>query len=708
MPETKKKYDFSYTQNRELSWLSFNRRVLEEAADTTVPLMERLRFVSIFTSNLDEFFMVRVGSLRDLQMLAPNERENKSGKTASEQLTMIYDAVRPLIRLRDAIYAGLSAELERVGVEDVSYDALGGGDREFVQQYYRENIRPLLAPQIIDMNHPFPHLKNKALYAAALLRNKGKALLGILPVPEAVPSILHLPGGNGRFIRTEEILRHYLKKIFHIYMVQEQSVISVTRNADISYDEDKFDDDSPDLRSHMTKLLRMRERLAPVRLELQGSAPELQSMLEQRLKLTPQQTYLSTCPLVLDYAYDLNNLDRSLYSVPFTPAYPNYLRRNIPVWEQVQQRDVLLFYPYHSMQPFLDLLEQSAKDPKVISIQITIYRLAKNSAVVQHLCEAAQQGKLVTAVVELRARFDEKNNIDWAKVLEEAGCRVVYGMDGFKCHSKLCLITRKERNGLAYVTQIGTGNYNEKTAGQYTDFSLMTANREIAADAVAFFQNLSIGNLWGQYSTLLVAPVSMKNGILAMIQEEIRKGEQGRIIIKANSVTERDLIDRLAEASQAGVKIDLIIRGICCLVPGVPGKTEHITVTSVVGRFLEHSRVYCFGSGEDCRIYISSADMMTRNQTRRVEAGCPVYSGELKQFLLRYLELLLHDNAKARRLQPDGTYTPNFGEGARICAQEYYLEHPITLMPTQLRGRNARGPLVFLTECVERLRRKNG
>lgn len=679
MPEVKKRYDLSYTQNRELSWLSFNRRVLEEAEDPAVPLMERFRFLSIFTSNLDEFFMVRVGSLVDLSLITPDVTENKSGKTPREQLNMIYDAVQPLIRKRDAVYMKLSEELKQVGVVDIPYEKLTGRDRDYVHQYYRDSIRPLLSPQIIDRNHPFPHLKNKALYAAALLQRKEKTVLGIVAMPESVPSILMLPEQSGGFVRTETILEHYLKKIFHIYMVREQAVVSVTRNADISYDEEKFDDDNPDFRNHMTKLLRLRERLSPVRLEVQGEAPELAHILQQRLKLTERESYTCRCPLVMKYAYDLDGFSEQLLYKPYQPVYPSYLRPDVSMWEQVRQRDVLLFYPYHSMQPFLQLLKEAAGDPKVLSIQITIYRLAKNSAIVQHLCAAAQQGKNVTAVVELRARFDEQNNIDWAKMLEEAGCRVVYGLDGFKCHSKLCLITRKERSGLSYVTQIGTGNYNEKTSKQYTDFSMMTANAQVARDAVAFFQNMLIGNLWGDYETLLVAPVSMKPSILRMIEEETRKGSAGRIIIKANSVTERDLIDRLAAASQAGVKIDLIIRGICCLVPGIPGKTDHITVTSVVGRFLEHSRIYCFGAGADCRMYISSADMMTRNQVRRVEVACPVSSPELKTFFLSYLELLLHDNVKARRLQPDGSYTALPAGGEPINAQEYYLTHPIKL-----------------------------
>ncbi len=685
MPQAAKRWDLSYTQNRELSWLQFDQRVMEEAEDKTVPLMERFRFLSIFTSNLDEFFMVRVGSLFDLAALMPKTTDNKSGKSPAQQLEQIYDAVRPLIRHRDAIYADLRRELEAKGVRDVPYESLQGNDREYVRTYYKERIRPLLSPQVIDRSHPFPHLKNKALYAAALLQNKESTLLGIVGVPDTVPPILFLPGDPCAFVRTENILLAHMKKIFKIYRVEEQSIVSVTRNADISYDDEKFDEATPDLRSQMVKLLRQRERLAPVRLEMQGEAPRLTALLQQMLKLTDAQSYVCSCPLVLGYAYMLNDGDKSLYYTPHTPAYPTYLSREVPMWRQIQQRDVLLFYPYHAMQPFLDLLKEAAADPKVLSIEMTIYRLARNSAVVKHLCAAAENGKSVTVLVELRARFDERNNIEWAKELEEAGCRILYGADGYKCHSKICLITRKEKNGLSYVTQIGTGNFNEKTAGLYTDFCLMTADPAIAEDAVTFFQNMLIGDLQGSYQKLLVAPVSLKETLLRLMDGEIARGSQGHIILKANSVTERELIDKLAEASQAGVRVDLIIRGICCLVPGIPGKTDRVTVTSVVGRFLEHSRVYCFGDGALRQVYLSSADIMTRNQTRRVEIACPVESPELKDWLSHYLDILLADNVKARRLLPNGSYIDvSASDAPPLSSQNWWLEHPPELAPTQV------------------------
>jgi len=677
--------DLSYTQNRELSWLKFNARVLEEAEDKSVPLIERLRFISIFSSNLDEFFMVRVGSLHDLEMIAPDDIENKSGMTPAQQLDKVFAAVRPLIVRRDHIYREVMGELAAKGVSEIAYEALSDSQREYINDYYKVNIRPLLSPQIIDRSHPFPHLKNKELYAAALLSTKGKdALLGIVDVPSSLPPILMLPGMPMRFVRTEAVVAGHLKKIFKIYVVEEEAVISVTRNADISLDEEKFDEDNPDFLSYMAKLLRKRDRLGPVRLELQGNAPRLAKMLASSLKLDQKQVFSCACPLKLKFAYALDKCAPEMYYKPYAPVWPEYIDKEMPVWHQVKQRDIMLFYPYQSIQPFLDLLKQSANDPSVTSIKITIYRLAHNSAIAKSLIEAAENGKEVTVLMELRARFDEQNNIDWAREMEEAGCRIIYGPDHCKCHAKICLITRKEKNGFSYITQIGTGNYNEKTSTLYTDFCMMTADEGVAQDAAAFFQNMLIGSLEGEYEKLLVAPNSMKNRLMLMIDEEIAKGDEGRIIIKANSVTERDLIDKLVEASCAGVKIDMVIRGICCLVAGIPGKTENISITSIVGRFLEHSRIYSFGKGDERRIYMSSADIMTRNQTRRVEIACPVTSPEIKQMLSEYLDRLIADNVKARKLMSDGNYIRlEPGENVPVNLQEYYLEHPLVFSRTE-------------------------
>ena len=700
-----KQRDMSYTQNRELSWLKFNERVLAQATDPTLPLMERLRFVSIFTSNLDEFFMVRVGSLIDMDMLAPEEKDNKSGMTPSAQVSAICAAVAPLIERRDAIYRRLTEELDNAGVSEMGFEDLSANQKAYVQEYYKENIRPLLSPQVIDRSHPFPHLRNKALYAAALLTLSGKpagkekqsasrdkqpsggkapAVLGIVDVPQALPRIIMLPGGGARYIRTEAVIAAHLKKIFKIYDVAEQAIISITRNADISLSEEHYDDENPDYLNYMRRLLKKRDRLAPVRLELQGKAPRLAKRLAEFLKLSNERIFPCECPLTLDYIDQIEKCPAGLFNPPHAPVYPDYLRADRPIWEQVTQRDVLLFYPYQSIQPFLDLLRQSAKDPSVLSIKITIYRLARNSAIAKALCAAAENGKEVTVLMELRARFDEQNNIDWTLELEEAGCRIIYGPENLKCHAKVCLITRRERGGLGYIAQIGTGNYNEKTSTLYTDFCMMTADPAITRDAVNFFENMLIGNSDGEYEKLLVAPMSMKNRIVAAIDEQIARGADGRIRIKANSITDRELIDKLSEASCAGVRIDLIIRGICCVVPGVPGKTENITVTSVVGRFLEHSRIYAFGEGAEMKLYLSSADFMTRNQDRRVEVGAPVRSPELRAFLEDYLNRLLADNTRAWRQHSDGTYarlTP--GDAEPIDVQGWYLTHPIEFAPSQ-------------------------
>lgn len=686
MQETEIKRELTFTQNRELSWLRFNSRVLEEADDENVPIIERLRFVSIFTSNLDEFFMVRVGSLHDLAEVRPNIKDNKSGLTPDGQLALIYETVKPLIEKRDEIYKKIMKKLSLHGVEDVSYVDMNESDKKFVDKYFTDSIKPLIIPQIVDPSHPFPHLVSKTLYVTAILKDKKNTHLGFVELPSSLPQIIYLPGESCRYTRTEDIVMSFMDKIFPIYEIGESVIMAVTRNADIAFDEEKFDDDNFDFRSHMTKMIKKRKNLSPVRLEIQGKAPKITALLQKNLNLNDEKTFVSKAPLTLKFAFSLKSKSKQLYYNPYNPRYPSNLLPQISMWEQVNQRDILLFYPYQSMQPYLDLLKESATDPHVMSIRITIYRLAKHSAIVQHLCEAADNGKDVTVLMELRARFDEENNIKWAKELEASGCKIIYGHEGYKCHSKICLITRKEHGLISYITQVGTGNYNESTSKQYTDFSLITADRNIATDAVEFFQNMLIGNLNGTYHKLLVAPYSMKSVIMDYMDEEIKKGADGQIIIKANSVTDRKLMNKLCEASCAGVKVDLIIRGICCLLPGVPEKTENITVTSIVGRYLEHSRIYCFGKGESQKIYISSADIMTRNQNKRVEIACPVESDEIKRFLTHYLTLTLKDNVKGRRMLNDGTFRKVEqleGEEA-INIQEYYMKNRLVFSRTKL------------------------
>ena len=678
--------DLSYTQNRELSWLQFDLRVLEEAENEEVPLLERLRFASIFTTNLDEFLMVRVGTLIDLSIVEPDERYNKSGLTPAEQLARIYEAVPPMLRRREKAYAHIMKQLNKQGITEVDISELKGKEEAFVQEYFDKNIRPLLSPQIIDRSHPFPHLKNKALYAAALLRAGEKKILGIVGVPDALPALVYLPTEKGiRFLRTEKIVLENLNRIFKIYTAEEQAIICVTRNADISLEHDEMGEEAPDYREQMSKLLRARDRLAPVWLEVEGNTHKLGKLLAEKLGLKKYQVYYAKCPAVLSWAYQLAEDRKDLLYPAFHSQKPTYLTEDMPMKQQIRQRDILLFYPYHSMQPFLNLLKEAVWDKSVVSINITLYRLARNSQVVKYLVEAAENGKNVTVLVELRARFDEKNNIEWAKVLEEAGCRIVYGQEGFKCHSKICLITYQERNTISYITQIGTGNYNEKTAGLYTDFCLMSANEELGQNAATFFSNMLIGNLEESYSRLLIAPYDMKKGLLRLIDNEIAKGKNGRIIIKTNSITERDLIDKLSEASCAGVQIDLIVRGICCILPGIPEKTENIRVTSIVGRFLEHSRIYCFGKGEARQIYISSADIMTRNQQRRVEIAAPILSKEHKDWFSFYLDLILMDNVKARELTSLGTYVKKGKNGRdKIGVQQYYIDHPIQFAKSEI------------------------
>ena len=672
-------YDLSYTQNRELSWLEFNKRVLDEAMDKTVPLLERLKFLSIFSTNLDEFFMIRVGSLADLSIMTPEERDNKCGLKPAEQLKAIFEKVAPFIKYRDEVYAEISNDLKPYGIEDIPYENLDKHAKKYVDQYYKNFLEPILSPQIIDPGHPFPHLKNKALYVAAILKKGQKEVLGIIDVPISTDPIIMLPKKSGNYIRTEILIAAHSKLFFTEYKIQEQAIISVTRNADISFDEEKFDEDSPDYMSKMAKLLKKRDRLAPVRLEIQGPSEQIDEILRLRLQISKKQIYHSICPLCTEYMTSLSGFDEKLYYKKTEPSTPAIFENKEKISDLIYKKDILLFYPFHSMKPFLLLLKEAANDPTVLSIKITIYRISANSSVAKYLCEAADNRKDVTVIMELRARFDEQNNIEWAKRLEESGCRVIYGTEKFKCHSKLCLITYKKRGKLTYITQIGTGNYHEKTAKLYTDLSLLTTDSTIAMDAIKFFQNMLTGNLNGNYSKLLVAPRFMKNEILSMIDREARKGKDGEIFIKANSITEREIIDHLARASQKGVNIRMIIRGICCILPQIPDKTENIFITSIVGKYLEHSRIYSFGKGEQQDLYISSADIMTRNQTRRVEIACPVLDSDLRKMLNDYINLLLTDNTKARRMNCDGTYEKKDKNKLFVNSQELLENNPPSL-----------------------------
>ncbi|MGI5894140.1 MAG: polyphosphate kinase 1 [Candidatus Merdivicinus sp.] len=676
----------SCMQNRELSWLKFNQRVLEEANCTNTPLLERMHFVSIFTTNLDEFFMVRVGSLIDYMQYSSGYYDNKTGMTAAEQLAKIYRACAPLYALRDEVYERLSGQLATAGLTCLHMKDLSKADAKEASEYFDREIWPVLSPQIIDPSHPFPHLPNKTLNVAVSLEKDGNIVFGIIPIPAVVGRLFFLRGEEKRYLLVEDIICYFADRIFDQYRVKSRCVISVTRNADMDMDAGLLDEDL-DYRQHMKKILKRRMRLAPVRLEYQGDiSEEGLKYLRQKLGLEKAQVFQSIAPLDLTYCFALDTrlttgMKKQLLLQSFIPQQSRMVNASDSMLRQVDQHDILLSYPYESMRPLLNLLQEAASDPEVVSIKITLYRIARQSVLAEHLIEAAENGKDVTVLMELRARFDEENNIEWAQRLEESGCQVIYGMEGFKVHSKICLITRRTDKGIRYITQIGTGNYNEKTAKLYTDLAILTANQQIGEDAAAFFRNLSLSNLNGEYHKLWVAPVNFKQSILDLTDAEIEKakaGKEARIQVKCNSFTDRELIEKFIDASMAGVKIRLVIRGICCLTPQIPGMTDNIQIVSIVGRFLEHSRIYTFGVGEETKVFIASGDMMTRNTERRVEVACPIYDRTIKKRLLDMMDILLRDNVKAREQFADGRYilrTPL--NSLPLNAQEYFMREAL-------------------------------
>ena len=673
----------NYTQNRELSWLKFNQRVLEEAKDSSVPLLERMKFVSIFTSNLDEFFMIRVGSLYDMSLTDNSTIDSRSGMNPKEQLDAIFAAVAPLYKERDKTYSEIKKLLNPYGVCGLSIKELEQQEKKYVKKYFKDQILPILSPQIVDANHPFPHLLNKELYVIASLKQNGTSMIGIVPVPQFVSDILYLPGHDIRYIRMEKVIMEYLDVVFDKYEVSNKNYICVTRNADVLPDDEALEIND-DFRLLMQETLHKRRRMAVVRMETaEPLDKELEKYFCDKFKITPAQIYRTKMPMKLDYIFSIMDkvpasLKRSLIDEPFTPQPSRYLTDG-KVIPQVKKKDILLSYPYESMDPFLRMIKEAAYDPTVLTIRITIYRLAKKARLVEYLCAAAENGKEVTVLIELRARFDEQNNIDWSERLEEAGCRVIYGFEGYKVHSKICLITYRNRNNIEYITQVGTGNYNEKTATMYTDVSLITADKGIGEDAAVFFKNMSIGNLNGSYQHIIVSPTSLKPKVLSLMDEEIKKGTNGRIIMKMNSVTDVDFIQKVSEASNAGVKVDLIVRGICCILPGVKGYTENLRVTSIVGRYLEHPRIFLFGTGADQKIYIGSADMMTRNTEKRVEVACPVYDETIRKQLTHMLKIMLADNVKARELKSDGKYYMKEKGTSKVNSQEYFMREAITV-----------------------------
>lgn len=666
--------------NRELSWLKFNERVLEEAENPKVPLCERLTFASIYQSNLDEFFMVRVGSLIDQMLVAKDSRDNKTHMTPKEQIQAILPQVEILNRRKDEVYGKLMEKIEEYGVRLVDFSRITEEENKFLEAYFDMEISGLISPTIVGKRQPFPFLKNKEIYAVVVLTTKsGKERLGIIPCGSGVfERLIHLPGGN-TYMLSEELILHYIPKVFKGYQVKEKSLLRVTRNADI--DADALYDEDLDYREFMADLIKKRKKLAPVRIELSRKLSEGSvKLICEHLAIKSQYVFHGQAPLDLSFVFQIEDALRKIPELFYerrTPRKSPAFTGDRPILDQIKEKDKLLSYPYESINPFLNMLHEAANDKDVVSIKMTLYRVAKQSKVVEALIEAAENGKEVLVLVELKARFDEENNIGWSRLLEDAGCRVIYGLDGYKVHSKLCLITKKTDEQIEYYTQIGTGNYNEKTSRLYTDLSLMTYNVDIGLEAANVFQALAMGETIKHVDHLLVAPKCLQNKILNMIDEEIahaRAGEPAYIGLKMNSLTDKKIMEKLVEASCAGVRIDMVIRGICCLIPQVPGKTENIHVRSIVGRFLEHSRIYIFGSEGREKIYIASADFMTRNTLRRVEVAAPVYDEEIKARLLEMFRIMLKDNQQARQENGEGIYRILPTDEEPLNAQEYFYE----------------------------------
>lgn len=663
--------------NRELSWLKFNERVLEEAENPEVPLCERMTFVSIYQSNLDEFFRVRVGSLQDQMLINTEIRENKTKMTSAEQIRAIIKVVKKLNQRKDKAYEKLMKKIEDYGITFINYASAKSDEKKFLEKYFMKEIMPLSSPTIVSKRQPFPFLKNGEIYAVVVLetRNK-KERIGIIPCSNnMLTRMVELPGGKGRYMLIEELILHYIGKVFKGYKVKGKSLLKVVRNADI--DADAAYDEDLDYREFMEDLMKQRKKLSPVRIDLSREMDEtVVDALCRYLDVTPDRVFRSEAPLDVSFVFQLQDLLRrntELFYEKRVPQKSPEFKDGQSILQQITQEDKLLSYPYDSIRPFLKMLTEAAEDDSVVSIKMTLYRLAKQSKVIEALCEAAENGKEVVVLVELRARFDEENNIRWSRMLEEAGCQIIYGLEHYKVHSKLCLITRRGENGIQYITQIGTGNYNEKTARLYTDLSLMTANEQIGMDAARVFQALAKGEVVEDMEHLLVAPKCLQSKVIEKIEEQIQKqknGETAYIGLKMNSLTDKRIIDKLIDASKAGVKIDMIVRGICCLIPGVEGETENIHVISVVGRFLEHSRIYIFGNGEEAQYYIGSADFMTRNTVKRVEVAAPVYSERLKKRLQDLFDLMLSDNKKARKEDAKGTYSVVECKGQPINSQE--------------------------------------
>ena len=671
----------NYMMNRELSWLKFNERVLNEAGNPKVPLAERLSFVSIYQSNLDEFYRVRVGILMDQMESSEVVRENKTNMTSEEQVNAILKVTKQLDQKKEIIYEQLMGELEPHGIRLINFNKLSAEEGKLLEAYFDNEIAPYLSANIVSKQQPFPFLKNKDIYAVALLETKGgKTKTAIIPCSNNVfRRLIDIPTRKGTFMLSEELILHFLPKLFKNYTVKEKSLLRITRNADI--DTEAIYDEDLDYREAMENLIKQRKRMKPVRMEFSRELDKkVINSLCKDVQVDKTHVFFSRVPLDMSFVFSIQNYlknaeQKSLFYQRRTPRMTPQLDDKSKLIPQIMKKDVLLSYPFESIKPFINLLNEAAADETVVSIKMTLYRLANKSKIVDALIEAAENGKEVVVLVELRARFDEESNIEYSKKLEEAGCRVIYGLNGYKVHSKLCLITRKTDEGISYITQIGTGNYNEKTAALYTDLSLITANLEIGKEAAEVFAALLKGEFIEEAEHLLVAPKCLQNKVLDMIDEEIahvKNGEAGYVGIKVNSLTDKVIMDKLVEASQAGVQIEMLVRGICCLIPEVEGYTENITVVSIVGRFLEHSRIYRFGTKEREKVYIASADFMTRNTVRRVEVAAPVLDEKLKERIDWMFKTMLNDDEKGKSLNSNGNYeTRNRNEGG-VNSQEIF------------------------------------
>ena len=673
----------SYMMNRELSWLKFNERVLNEAGNPRVPLAERLTFASIYQSNLDEFYSVRVGTLMDQMVEDETVHDNKTDMTSEEQVKEILKATRLLDKKKDLIYEQLMGELEPKGIRIINFNRLSQEEGKLLEKYFEHEIAPYLSATIVSKQQPFPFLKNKDIYAVAWLQSKGKKRrIAIIPCSNNVfKRLIDIPTRKGTFMLSEELILHFLPQMFKNYEVVQKSLLRVTRNADI--DTETIYDEDMGYREAMEQLIRQRKRMNPVRVEISRDLDKkLINSLCKHLSVEKSHVFLSMVPLDMSFVFAIQNYLKethkdNLFYERRTPRMSTSIDEKLPMMIQIEQKDVLLSYPYESIKPFITLLNEAAKDENVVSIKMTLYRLANKSQIVDALVEACENGKEVVVLVELRARFDEESNINYSKILEEAGCRVIYGLSGYKVHSKLCQISRKTDNGISYITQIGTGNYNEKTSALYTDLSLITANQEIGKEVAEIFVALLRGEVIEESEHLLVAPKCLQNKILDMIDDEIkhvRKGDEGYIGIKINSLTDKDIIEKLVDASKAGVKIEMIVRGICCLIPGIKGVTDNITVISIVGRFLEHSRIYRFGTKEREKVYIGSADYMTRNTLRRVEVATPIYDDEIRERIDSMFEIMMKDDEKGKILNKKGLYEDRQINECKLNSQELFYK----------------------------------